>query len=239
MCSIYLIFTLSTLCPPNFISFNEYIWCVSLCGHFPKQLSRKTFKWYQSSNVLFTMTTIWPESRTWNTLKIFDENQSVVASSTKLISSLHGTNQLIEQIIWEFNSVLFICLWNTCIYYTPTLLYARITHFQHCTITQSIERISGQIRVFARILRFCPHTAFLPAYSISALSRFCERLLHCDVIFKRIYFVKLQWHLFIYSLSTKCISITMVILISSDNSPFITCIPPGLVWRLCLGLILL
>ena len=48
-------------------------------------------------------------------------------------------------------------------YYTPTLLYARITHFQPCTITQSSERISGQIRVFARILRFCPHTPFRPS----------------------------------------------------------------------------
>ena len=50
-----------------------------------------------------------------------------------------------------------------CIYYTPTLLCARITHFQPCTITQSSERISGQIRVFARILSFCPHTAFRPS----------------------------------------------------------------------------
>ena len=47
--------------------------------------------------------------------------------------------------------------------YTPTLLCARITHFQPCTITQSSERISGQIRVFARILSFCPHTAFRPS----------------------------------------------------------------------------
>ena len=48
-------------------------------------------------------------------------------------------------------------------YCTPTLLYARITHFQRCTITQNSERISGQIRVFARILRFCPHTPFRPS----------------------------------------------------------------------------
>ena len=50
-------------------------------------------------------------------------------------------------------------------YYTPTLLCARITHFQPCTITQSSERISGQklsisylpgYWVFARILRFGP-----------------------------------------------------------------------------------
>ena len=54
---------------------------------------------------------------------------------------------------------------NTVHYYTPTLLCARITHFQPCTITQSSERISGQklsisylpgYWVFARILRFGP-----------------------------------------------------------------------------------
>ena len=54
---------------------------------------------------------------------------------------------------------------STIRYYTPTLLCARITHFQPCTITQSSERISGQklsisylpgYWVFARILRFGP-----------------------------------------------------------------------------------
>ena len=62
----------------------------------------------------------------------------------------------------KFNGILLYC-WNIVVYYTPTLLYARITHFQPCTITQSSERISGQIRVFARILRFCPHTPFRPS----------------------------------------------------------------------------
>ena len=55
----------------------------------------------------------------------------------------------------------------TSYYYTPTLLCARITHFQPCTITQSSERISGQklsISYLARILSFCP----------ILVSRFCD-----------------------------------------------------------------
>ena len=89
---------------------------------------------------------------------------------------------------------------NTVHYYTPTLLCARITHFQPCTITQSSERISGQklsISYFARILSFCPHTAFRPSPGFATYrewsmgerrlqSTYSERLLHCDVIFKRI-----------------------------------------------------
>ena len=85
------------------------------------------------------------------------------------------------------------------IYYTPTLLCARITHFQPCTITQSSKRISGQklsISYFARILSFCPHTAFRPSPGFATYrewsmgerrlqSTYSERLLHCDVIFKR------------------------------------------------------
>ena len=59
-----------------------------------------------------------------------------------------------------------VYIMNITVYYTPTLLCARITHFQPCTITQSSERISGQklsISYFARILSFCPHTAFRPS----------------------------------------------------------------------------
>ena len=82
---------------------------------------------------------------------------------------------------------------NIDAYYTPTLLCARITHFQPCTITQSSERISGQIRVFARILSFCPYTAFRPSPGFATYrewsmgerrlqSTYSERLLLPDYI---------------------------------------------------------
>ena len=93
---------------------------------------------------------------------------------------------------------------NTVHYYTPTLLYARITHFQPCTITQISERISGQIRgqirVFARILGFCPHTPFRPSpgfandYCIvtSYLNAFIVLLNYNDICLYKQYAIRCQ-----------------------------------------------
>ena len=57
-------------------------------------------------------------------------------------------------------------------------------------------RAKTQYLVFARILKFCPHTAFRPSPGFATYresmgerrlqSTYSERLLHCDVIIKRI-----------------------------------------------------
>ena len=131
-----------------------------------------------------------------------------------------------------------ICIYavNIDIYYTPTLLCARITHFQPCTITQSSERISGQklsISYFARILSFCPHTAFRPSPGFATHREASENDQWASGVFnQRIasdYYIVTSYlnafNLLNYnhiclcnSLSTKCISNTMVILMISDNS---------------------
>ena len=83
--------------------------------------------------------------------------------------------------------------YNNTHYYTPTLLCARITHFQSCTITQSSERISGQklsISYFARILRFGPLPVLRRIENDQWASgvfnqRIASDYITLDVIFKR------------------------------------------------------
>ena len=61
MCSIYLIFIVTTRSTHTFISFNAYLWWKWRCGTFQKLLSWYTFMWYQSTKevICSTMATLW------------------------------------------------------------------------------------------------------------------------------------------------------------------------------------
>ena len=118
------------------------------------------------------------------------------------------------------------------LYYTPTLLCARITHFQPCTITQSSERISGQklsisylpgYWVFARILRFGPLPVLRRIENDQWASGVFNQRIASDYYIVTSYlnaFNLLNYNdiCLCNSLSTKCISNTMVILMISDTS---------------------
>ena len=103
------------------------------------------------------------------------------------LGQILGTSAKYQGGYWKHQVILSI-------YYTPTLLCARITHFQPCTITQSSERISGQklsisylpgYWVFARILRFGPLPGFATyrEWSMGELRRSTssERLLNYNL----------------------------------------------------------